>query len=194
MIVSLRGRLLSRDLAGAVVECQGVGYGLAMSIPSLARLGAPGNEVQVLVHTHVAEDALRLYGFLDPGERAAFEVLLGTSGVGPRLALAILSAIAPADLAIAVQDGDRLRFTRIPGVGPKKADRLILELKGRLKLADVVCDQPGTPAALRADLTSALLNLGFQAPVAERAARAALTAHPQAADLTLLLRAALQAT
>ena len=173
---------------------QWVGYGLAMSLPCLARLGSPGSQVQVLVHTHVAEDALRLFGFLDPAERTGFEILLNTSGVGPRLALAILSALAPADLALAVQDHDKLALTRIPGVGPKKAERLLLELKGRIKLDDVVAVGAPGPAGLQRDLLSALMNLGFQPPVAERAARQALKAHPEAADLTVLVRAALQAT
>ena len=195
LITSLRGRLLSKDTQGASVECGGVGYGVAMSLASLTKLGAVGSEVFVLVHTHLTQDALRLFGFMEANERLAFEVLLGTTGVGPRLALAILSTLTPPELADIVQRGDKASLTRIPGVGGKKAERLLVELRDRLpepiQLASLSSSLAG---ALREDLQSALLNLGFAPPLAERAARYALEKHPQETDLATLVREALRST
>jgi Holliday junction DNA helicase RuvA len=193
MIASLRGRLVHKDTQGAVVECAGVGYGVAMSLASLAQLGDVGREVHVHVHTHVSQDALRLFGFADPDERTMFELLIATAGVGPRLALAILSTLTPNELADAVAGGDKTSLTRIPGVGPKKAERLLVELKDR------VAGRPVTGIALRGgglrdDLLSALMNLGFAQPVAERAAKHAIDSFPEQMDLTTLVREALRAT
>lgn len=196
MIERLRGVLVQRDAGGAVIECGGVGYGVAMSVGALARLGALQSEVVVLVHTHVAEDALRLFGFVDAAERAAFLTLLHTTGVGPRLALAILSTLSPAELAEAVRRGDKAMLTRIPGVGAKKAERLLVELRDRLgpAMAGSVAVVGGS---VHADLASALTNLGFAPPVAERAAQQVLRAappHQQGPEhLPGLLRAALRA-
>lgn len=194
MIASLRGRLVEKTTDGAVIECGGVGYGVAMSLASLTRLGAEGSEVRVLVHTHLSQDALRLYGFADAAEREVFEVLIGTSGVGPRLALAILSVFTPGELADAVANGDRGMLVRVPGVGNKKAERLLVELKGRLDhvtLAAAPARAAGRPELL-ADLTSALANLGFVPKDADRLARGALDASPQERDLATLVRAALR--
>lgn len=193
MIASLKGRLLAKDTTGAVVEAGGVGYGVSMSLSSLARLGEAGDEVQLLVHTHLSQDALRLYGFADAAERAVFEILIATSGVGPRLALAILSTLCPAELQEVVARGDKGTLNRIPGVGPKKAERLLLELKDRLKGAAVPMRDAGDQA-LFADLVSALANLGFKEALAEQAAKQALDAHPGEGELTVLVREALRAT
>ncbi len=193
MISSLRGVLVRKDGASAVVECGGVGYGLAMSLSSLARLGKEGSEVHVLVHTHLSQDALRLYGFADETERATFEVLIGTTGVGPKLALAILSSVTPEELAAIVARGDRPALTRIPGVGAKKAERLLLELKGRLPEPAAGRAAPGR-ASLLADVVSALENLGFGTDVADKAARAALEESPDEQEIATLVRAALRET
>lgn len=193
MIASLRGRLIARDTQGAVIECAGVGYGVGMSVPALSRLGPLQSDVFVFVHTQLSQDALRLFGFTDAAERATFEILIGTTGVGPRLALAILSTLEPAELAEAVVHADKAALTRIPGVGPKKAERLLVELKDRLKGSEgltIVAPQ----GSVLGDLLSALVNLGFAAPVAERAARHAVDASPEEMDLTALLRTALRAT
>lgn len=194
LITSLRGRLLSKDTQGAAVECAGVGYGVAMSLSGLAKLGEVGSEMQVLVHTHLTQDALRLYAFVEAGERLAFEVLLGTTGVGPRLALAILSTLSPAELADAVRRDDKASLTRIPGVGSKKAERLLVELRDRLPEPVQLSSLTASPGALREDLHSALLNLGFAPQAAERAARHALEQHPQETDLATLVRDALRST
>ncbi len=190
MIHSLRGKLIHKDAEGCVIECGGVGYGLLMSTASLEGLGS--GEVFVLVHTHLTQDALRLYGFATAEERACFLTLIGTSGVGPKLALSILSSLLPSELFEVVARGDRATLQRVPGVGGKKAERLLVELKGKL---------PEAPAAVRlglgavrADLVSALENLGFAAPTAERAAREALEEHPGVEELPTLVRAALRKT
>ena len=174
----------------------GVGYGVAMSLSALAKLGEIGSEVLVLVHTHLTQDALRLFGFLEPNERLAFEVLLGTTGVGPRLALAILSTLSPAELADTVRRADKASLTRIPGVGSKKAERLLVELRDRLPEPVLLSSLTAatSPAALRDDLQSALVNLGFAPQLAERAARHALDKHPQETDLATLVREALRST
>jgi Holliday junction DNA helicase RuvA len=192
VITSLRGRLVRKDGAGAVVECGGVGYGVAMSLSSLSRLGKVGGDVFVLVHTHLTQDALRLYGFADEEEQQAFEVLIGTTGVGPKLALAILSSLSPAELAGIVSRADKVALTRVPGVGGKKAERLLVELKGRLP--QVGFGAPAGRPSLVNDVVSALSNLGFSDEVADQAARAALEKHPGETEIATLVRAALQET
>lgn len=192
MIASLRGRVVHKDGSSAVIECAGVGYGVFMSLASLSRLGGVGSEAFVLVHTHLSQDALRLYGFADPSERDTFEVLIGTTGVGPKLALAILSTLGPDELAGIVGRGDKVALTRIPGVGAKKAERLLLELKGRLPegRGGAVAGAP----SLTTDVVSALVNLGFAPDVAEKAARAAIEKNTGEQEIASLVRAALRET
>ncbi len=192
MIARLRGLLVHKDTGGIIVECGGVGYGVAMSLASLGRLPAEGAEVLVWVHTHVSQDALRLYGFADTAEREAFMVLVATAGVGPKLALAILSTMSPVELADAVAGNDKGMLTRIPGVGAKKAERLLVELRDRLPRV-AVTTMPGR-AALLADLVSALENLGFATQTAGRVARQALDESPGEEEVATLVRAALRLT
>jgi Holliday junction DNA helicase RuvA len=163
-----------------------------MSLASLARLGKVGGDVFVQVHTHLTQDALRLYGFADEDERQTFEVLIGTTGVGPKLALAILSSLSPAELAGIVGRADKLALTRVPGVGGKKAERLLVELKGRLP--ETGAGGPSGRPSLVGDVVSALSNLGFSDEVADKAARAALDKHPDEQEIATLVRAALQET
>ncbi|RYF12159.1 MAG: Holliday junction branch migration protein RuvA, partial [Deltaproteobacteria bacterium] len=193
VIVHLRGTLLDKDLAGAVVDCQGVGYGLSMSLSGLAKLPKVGETVAVWVHTHASADALRLFGFVEPSERDSFLVLLATNGVGPRLALAILSALSPAELSLAVSCGDKAALCVVPGVGKKKAERLLVELRDRLPRSPSG-GLAHKPVSVKQDLLSALQNLGFTQQVAERAAQRALDHSPNQDDLTLLLRTALRTT
>jgi holliday junction DNA helicase RuvA len=193
MIASLRGTLVTKQADGVTIECAGVGYGVAVSMASMQRLPREGTEVKLLVHTHLTQDALRLYGFLERAEQETFLVLIGTSGVGPKLALAILSTVSPGELADIVARADRAALTRIPGVGAKKAERLMVELKDRLP--DLGASLTGGRAgSLLSDLISALVNLGFSAQVAERAARDALEADPTEQELATLVRAALRRT
>ena len=193
MIASLHGRLLSKDAQGAVIDCGGVGYGLAMSLSSLSRLGAEGGDVQVLVHTHVTQDNLRLYGFVDAAERGAFGILIGITGVGPRLALAILSALSPGELSEVVTRADKATLKRIPGIGGKTAERLLVELKHRLPKGGA---HPVTAnkTDVATDLAAALASLGFKPSAADEAARETLEAHPEESDLAGLVRLALRST
>ncbi|MEM6730344.1 MAG: Holliday junction branch migration protein RuvA [Myxococcota bacterium] len=191
MIASLRGTVIHKDASGAVIECAGVGYGLAMSLSSLTRIGEEGSSAFVHVHTHLTQDALRLFGFADASERHAFEILIAISGVGPRLAIAILSFLSPSELAEAVENGDKGALVKVPGVGGKKAERLLVELKGRL----IAVDGEGRPAkttSVTEDLVSALVNLGFPPKDADHVARAVRDEHPDERDLATLVKASLR--
>jgi len=164
MIGSLRGTLLDRPSTGEViVEVQGVGYRVSAPTPVLAGLGGPGTEVFLHVHTHVREDAIVLYGFAHADERRCFEALLGAHGVGPSLALAILSALSPAALSTAVLEDDVDTLCLVPGVGKKTAARLLLELKARLDLPSLdgggsMSAGPGSP---KGEARAALVELGY---------------------------------
>lgn len=193
MIASLRGKLLDKSAAGLIVECGGVGYGLAASLATLSRLGAEGSEVFLWVHTHASQDSLRLYGFGERSERRAFEVLIGTSGVGPRLAIAILSFLTPGELSVAVETADKGMLVRVPGVGAKKAARLLVELKGRLDPAEVGTGTAAAPASdVSGDLVSALVNLGFAPKDADKVAAKVVDANAEETDLATLVREALR--
>jgi Holliday junction DNA helicase RuvA len=164
VIAWLRGRLVEKAPTRVIVDVHGVGYDVAVPVSTFYALGDPGAEVTLRIHTHVREDALALFGFLTTFELAVFERLIATSGIGPKLALAVLSGIEAADLVQAVQRGDVARLTRIPGVGKKTAERICLELKDRLPVmgADGAAPPAPPPAdTLRDDLVSALVNLGY---------------------------------
>jgi Holliday junction DNA helicase RuvA len=178
MIALLRGRLAEKQPNRIIVDVAGVGYDVAVPLSTFYKLGEPGSDVALRVHTHVREDILALYGFSTVLEQQIFERLIGVSGIGPKLALAVLSGIEVADLVRAVQFGDVARLTAIPGVGKKTAERIGLELKDKLPRAagaeatDFDAGQPG--GGLRRDLLSALLNLGYHRPFVEKAVDAAL--------------------
>jgi Holliday junction DNA helicase RuvA len=179
MIAFLRGRLAEKQPNRIIVDVAGVGYDVAVPLSTYYKLGEDGSEVALRVHTHVREDALALFGFSTALEQQIFERLIGISGIGPKLALAVLSGIDVADLVRAVQFGDVARLTAIPGIGKKTAERIGLELKDKLPkpaggdaAADIDAGVPG--GALRRDLLSALWNLGYHRPLAEKAVDAAL--------------------
>jgi Holliday junction DNA helicase RuvA len=173
MIAFLRGRVLDKHPNRLILDVQGVGYEVHVPLSTYYDVGDEGADVSLRVHTHVREDALQLYGFLTPLEQQLFERLIGISGIGPKLAIAVLSGIDARELVVAVQRGDVARLTSIPGVGKKTAERIVLELKDRLQqiaggsVADV---SPSTSPAdrLRIDLVSALVNLGYHRPQAEK--------------------------
>ena len=148
----------------------GVGYRVAVPLSTFYRLGEPGEEVTLLTHTHVREDTLALFGFLTAAEQALFERLIAVSGVGPKLALAILSGIEAPELVAALRASDVARLTRIPGVGKKTAERLVLELKDKVQglAAAEEAAPPGPASSAREDLVSALVHLGYSRPEAER--------------------------
>jgi len=194
MIGQLRGRLADKRPNQVLVDVGGVGYLVAVPLSTFAALGELHTEVTLLIHTHVREDTLALYGFLSAREKHVFEMLLGASGVGPSLALKILSGMSVEELVPAIRAGDVVRLTRIPGVGRKTAERMVVELKDKLE-AVVVAEEKATPvsaAGMEADVVSALTNLGYEGRSAENAVaegkRSAGTA-----SFEKLLKAALQA-
>lgn len=177
MIAQLRGRLVRKETQEAIVDVQGVGYRVTIPLSTFYRIGDPGQEVALLTHTHVREDTLALFGFLTATEQALFERLISVSGVGPKVAIAILSGIEAPDLVAALRTSDVLRLTRIPGVGKKTAERLVLELKD--KVQGLVAAEPEqapavAPGTARDDLVSALVHLGYSRPEAEKGVDRAL--------------------
>jgi Holliday junction DNA helicase RuvA len=197
MIAHLRGAVLEKSPGRVVVDCAGVGYEAAVSIPTFAALPEPGATVSLFIHTHVREDQLALYGFSSMNEKRLFEKLLGISGVGPRLALTILSGLEPDRLIAAIRSSDHAMLTRIPGVGKKTAERVTLELKDKLEhlAGGVPIVSAATGGAVGGDVLSALENLGYPRPAAEKAVAKVLEQDPNAGDLEFeaLFRAAMAA-
>jgi len=181
VIAHLRGRILEKQPNRIVVDVNGVGYDVFVPLSTFYGMAEAGSEIALRIHTHVREDALALYGFATPLEQDLFERLIGVSGIGPKLALAVLSGIESAELMRAIERGDVARLTAIPGVGKKTSERIVLELKDRLPRA-VAAAMPGAPAAdgagVRDDVLSALLNLGYHRPLAEKAVASAFKATP----------------
>ena len=187
MIAFLRGRLLEKHPNRVVVDVQGVGYDVQVPVSSFYGMAEPGGEIALRVHTHVREDMLALFGFSTALELQLFERLIAVSGIGPKVALAVLSGIEPDDLIGAVQRADIARLTAIPGVGKKTAERIVLELKDRL--AAMAQPPEASPAgSLRDDLVSALVNLGYHRPALEKAVDAALREDATAAFEVALRR------
>jgi len=175
VIAHLEGVLRRKAPQEAVVDAAGVGYRVLIPVSTFYRLGDPGERVSLRIHTVVREDAFLLFGFLDETEQTLFERLIDVAGVGPKLALNILSGIEPPDLVAALRGQDVTRLTRIPGVGKKTAERLVLELKDKLAALATPASAPATPAAgPKDDLLSALANLGYSRPETERAVERAL--------------------
>lgn len=175
MIAHLRGQILTKTPNSVVVECGGVGYELAISVATYSEIGGEGKEVRLHVHTHVREDALALYGFAELQEKRLFEKLLTISGIGPKLAITVLSGISAERLVGAIRAGDHATLTRIPGIGKKTAERVVLELKDKLDdMAGVVPDDaPRSLGRLEDDVVSALVNLGYARSLAMKAVEAA---------------------
>jgi Holliday junction DNA helicase RuvA len=191
VIAQIRGRLLRKQPQEAVVDVAGVGYRVTIPLSTFYRIGEPGAEVTLLTHTHVREDTLALFGFLTPVEQAIFERLIAVSGVGPKLAVSILSGIEAPELVAALRSSDLARLTRIPGVGKKTAERLVLELKDKLQEIPSSAAPPAGPSAAADDIVSALLHLGYSRPEAERAVERTLREHAEG-RFEDLLRASLQ--
>jgi holliday junction DNA helicase RuvA len=170
MIAHLRGKLLEKHPNQAVVETAGVGYDVTISVPTFSELASVGSEVALHIHTHVREDQLALYGFGRPEEKQLFEKLITVSGIGPKLAMTILSGMAADDMATAIRGNDIARLTRIPGIGKKTAERMVLELRDKLPPAGAGKVQT-IPSlnAVQEDVLSALVNLGYQRAAAEKA-------------------------
>lgn len=174
MIAHLRGKLLSKHPNQAIVETAGVGYDLTISVPTFSDLPAQGSEVALHVYTHVREDVIALYGFLRPAEKQLFEKLLTVSGIGPKLAITILSGMATDEMVGSIRAGDVARLTRIPGIGKKTAERMVLELRDKLPSVGPEPAAPVSPlSSTEEDVMSALVNLGYQRAAAEKALQAA---------------------
>ena len=193
MIAHLRGRLFAKTPGHIIVEAAGVGYEVIISIPTFTALPAEGAEVALHIHTQVREDILALYGFLDLKEKRLFERLITVTGVGPRLAVTILSGLNPERTVNAIRAQDHATLTHIPGVGKKLAERLVVELKDKLE------DMAVAPAAVVSagpaaeDVLSALTNLGYQRPAAQKAIESAVEKEKSLGqDFDELFRAALK--
>ena len=195
MITRVRGALLERELDRVTVEVGGVGLELAISLQTRSHLPEIGREVSLYTYLAVREDALSLYGFRSPEERQAFLLCLSVQQVGPKLAMSILSTIDADGLATAVRAGDIGRLRKIPGVGQKTAERLVLELKDKLDKAGIggkavaASAKPGAPTGPAATVAAALTNLGYKPAEAERAAKDAVAAAPNEGVESLLTRA-----
>jgi holliday junction DNA helicase RuvA len=186
VIAHLRGRIFEKHPNRIVVDVSGVGYDVFVPLSTFYGLGEPGAELSLRIHTHVREDALTLYGFATLLEQELFERLIGVSGIGPKVALAVLSGIEPQELMRAIEHADLARLTAIPGVGKKTSERIVLELKDRLprvtSAAAAAGAAPSEPPVMRDDVVSALVNLGYHRPLAEHAADAAVKTLAASAD------------
>ncbi|HVP43676.1 MAG TPA: Holliday junction branch migration protein RuvA, partial [Terriglobales bacterium] len=189
MIAHLRGRLVAKHPNQAVVDCAGVGYDVAISVPTFSDLPNVGAEVSFFIHTHVREDALALYGFLRSEEKRLFERLIGVSGIGPKLAITILSGMPAEEMVAAIRGNAVARLTRIPGIGKKTAERMVLELRDKLEAFAAAPVRAVSP--VEEDVLSALLNLGYQRPAAEKAIAAAAGANGKSASFETLFKQAL---
>lgn len=194
MIGQLRGRLADKRPNQVLVDVGGVGYVVAVPLSTYAALGELHTEVTLLIHTHVREDALALYGFLTSREKHLFEMLLSASGVGPSLALKILSGMNAEELIPAIRGNDLGRLTKIPGVGRKTAERMVVELKDKLDSMAIAEQKPAaaSPAGVEPDVISALINLGYDGRTAENAVAEGKRI-AGAANFEILLKASLQA-
>jgi holliday junction DNA helicase RuvA len=183
MIAHLRGRLIAKHPNQAIVETAGVGYDVTITVPTFSDLPALGVEVALHIHTHVREDTIALYGFLRPAEKQLFEKLIGVSGIGPKLAVTILSGMSTDEMVRAIRGNDLGRLTRVPGIGKKTAERLVLELRDKLQdFGAAPTIAAVTP--LEEDVLSALTNLGYQHTAVERAlAQAAKNGHRDSFDI-----------
>ena len=175
MIALLRGTLLEKHPNQAIVDAGGVGYELTIPVSTFTALAEAGQQVILKVHTHVREDALALFGFISAEEKMLFEKLIAVSGIGPKLAITILSGLNAPDLRDAIRNGSLEQLVRIPGIGKKTAERIVLELRDKLAVAAPAAGAPALPAlnSVETDVISALLNLGCARPAAEAAVRKA---------------------
>jgi Holliday junction DNA helicase RuvA len=182
MIAHLRGTLLTKTPNQAIVECAGVGYDVAISVATFTALPPEGGEARLFIYTRVAEDQLALFGFAEKGEKKLFERLLTITGIGPKLAITVLSGVDASRLVTAIRSGDHAALVRIPGIGKKTAERIVLELKDKL---DQLAAAPSAGAAPQIalgeaadDALSALVNLGYPRAAAQKAVEQAIEQNP----------------
>ena len=193
MIAHLRGKLIHKPPGQAIIEAAGVGYDVTISVPTFTALPSVGAEAALHIYTKVAEDQIALFGFLDREEKRLFERLITVSGVGPKLAVTILSGLSSERTVQAIRGQDHAQLTRIPGVGKKLAERLVVELKDKLDDFAVAPVQSAVQGPAVDDVLSALVNLGYQRPAAEKAIEQAIAKEKAlAADFDGLFRGALK--
>jgi Holliday junction DNA helicase RuvA len=197
MIASLRGTLLSKSATELLVDVNGVGYSVNISLSTYEKIGEVNSAVTLLTYLHVREDALQLYGFATEEERHLFKLLIAVSGIGPRMAQTILSGISTTDLVNYVSEGNHFALMRIPGVGKKIAERLVVELREKISKVETPSSLPpaSTPAqtTVRSEALLALVSLGFNRVVAEKALRAAIQEmNGKDTSVEMLIKAALK--
>ena len=193
MIAHLRGTLAHKTATHVIIDVQGVGYGLAVPLSTFYRLPETGQSVSLNVYTHVKEDAIQLFGFLTPQEKEVFQIMISVSGIGPRLALNILSGISAEDLGQAISTQNFAKLTGIPGVGRKTAERIVFELRD--KIIDILGKVSASPAEhepVTDDALSALLNLGYKRAVAKNAVDAVMGELGETPSLEVVLTEALK--
>src|SRR5215469_6007834 len=178
MIAHLRGRLIFKRPNQAVIETGGVGYEVAISVPTFSDLPPEGSEVSLFIYTHVREDAIALFGFLRAEEKQLFERLISVSGIGPKLAITVLSGMSFSAAVAAIRSNDLAALTRVPGVGKKTAERMVLELRDKLEQFGGAAAAPARVSSpVEEDVLSALVNLGYQKVAVERAIAKAAQTH-----------------
>jgi Holliday junction DNA helicase RuvA len=193
MIAHLRGKLIHKEPGQAIVEAAGVGYDVVISVPTFTALPSTGAETSLHIHTQVSEDQIALFGFLDREEKRLFERLITVSGVGPKLAIKMLSGLSPERTVQAIRAQDHAQLTRIPGVGKKLAERLVVELKDKLDDFAVAPTPHAVAGPAVDDVLSALTNLGYQRHAAEKVIEQSVAKDKAlAADFDGLFRAALK--
>jgi Holliday junction DNA helicase RuvA len=176
MIATLTGRLTRKATDYLIVEVSGVGYQVQVPLSTYYLISDDGEDIRLHIHTHVREDSLSLFGFFTEEEKSMFLLLVGVSGIGPRLALAVLSSLSVQDLSRAIQSSDDSKLCTIPGIGKKTAARMVLELKDKIRLLVplvTIDHQPASEAGIAEDAVSALVNLGYRKPLAEEALKKA---------------------
>ena len=192
MISHLRGTVLSKEAPTVVLDIQGVGYEVLVTVPTYSGLAEPGGEASLFIHTHVREDQLSLFGFATRDEKKLFERLIGVSGIGPKLAITVLSGMPSAQLVAALRSGETARLVKVPGIGKKTAERMVLELRDKLADFTVSAEEHAAPRLpIGEDVLSALVNLGYQRNAAEKATDSAIKSHPNDAKFDIIFRTAL---
>jgi len=192
MIARLEGVLIEKRTDSVVIDAHGVGYEVRVPLSTFLELPLEGKTVRLRIHTHVREDALQLYGFLTEAERAAFLMLIGISKIGPRIALSILSGVPAQELGRAVRDNDLSALRRIPGVGAKTAERILMELRDKAMQLESTPGAVTAASGIEDETVSALVNLGYPRPQSERAVRAAQERLGAQPTLEALVREALR--
>lgn len=196
MIVHLRGELVEKDIGRVVVDCGGVGYGVQIPLSTFDRLPAVGTQVKLFTHHVVREDDQILFGFATAGERDAFELVTTVSGVGPKLALAVLSGLTVGDLQLAISQGDAKRLAAVKGIGKKTAERIVVELRDKINPIEALANATATTSREQSnvlrDAMLALSALGFGDEVARAKVQAVLEANPKVADTETVVKLALK--